>query len=239
MGLSKDKQCTDNQSHSVMATPQGTTVDGFETQFGTNHLSHFLLFNLLKPLFLNNTNNNSSSTPARIVSVSSLGHRIAPTRPHDLNFSEPDSYSPWVAYGQAKTANIHLANGITHRYGSSSSNGARKINALSLHPGGIMTGLQVHLPDEQVKVWQEDPNMNKYLKSVEQGAATSVYAALGKEFEGKGALYLSDCAVQGPFKLEDPMATGDEGYAKWAFDREAEDLLWEKSLEMVGLGKEE
>ena len=213
-----------------MATPQGTTVDGFETQFGTNHLSHFLLFNLLKPLLLASATPSSNS---RVITVSSLGHRIAPTRPHDFNFSEPDSYQPWVSYGQAKTANIHLANGISRRFGS------QNLWGLSLHPGGIMTGLQVHLPEEQVQGWKEDKAMSLYLKSPAQGAATSVYAALGKEFEGKGLLYLSDCQAQGPFQGTDPMSATDEGYATWAFDQKAEDELWKQSLEMVGLGKEE
>lgn len=212
-----------------MATPRGTTTDNFETQFGTNHLSHFLLFNLLKPLFLADTSDRGS----RIVSVSSLGHRIAPTRPHDFNFTEPNSYQPWVAYGQAKTANIHLANAITRRFAS------QGLNGLSLHPGGIMTGLQVHVPEEQKQAWSENPDMGRYMKSIAQGAATSVYAALGKEFEGKGALYLSDCAAQGLFKGTDPMATGDEGHAAWAFDQEAEEKLWKASLEMVGLPAEE
>jgi NAD(P)-dependent dehydrogenase (short-subunit alcohol dehydrogenase family) len=213
-----------------MATPQGNTTDGYETQFGTNHLSHFLLFNLLKPLLLASATPSSNS---RVITVSSLGHRIAPTRPHDFNFSEPDSYQPWVSYGQAKTANIHLANGITRRFGS------QNLHGLSLHPGGIITGLQAFLPEEQVKGWQEDPAMSLYLKSHAQGAATSVYAALGREWEGKGLLYLSDCQAQGPFKGTDPMSATDEGYATWAFDQKAEDELWKQSLEMVGLGKEE
>lgn len=207
-----------------MATPQSTTTDGFETQFGTNHLSHYLLFNLLTPLLL-------ATTPSRVVTVSSLGHRIARTRPHDWNFTEPDSYTPWGAYGQAKTANIHLANGVTRRFGS------RGLNGLSLHPGGIMTGLQAYVPDEQKRAWMEDPGMSKYMKSVEQGAATSVYAALAGELEGKGAVYLSDCRVQGPFKGSDPFATDDEGWATWAFDEEAEEALWRDSGVMVGLEK--
>ena len=77
--------------------------------------------------------------------------------------------------------------------------------------------------------------MKAYLKSPAQGAATSVYAALGRDFEGKGLLYLSDCQAQGPFRGEDPMSAKDEGYATWAFDEEAEEKLWKASLEMVGL----
>jgi NAD(P)-dependent dehydrogenase (short-subunit alcohol dehydrogenase family) len=210
-----------------MATPYGKTTDGFELQFGTNHLAHFLLFNTLKPLLLSSATGTSSS---RVITVSSLGHRIAPTRPHDFNFAEPNSYQPWTAYGQAKTANIHLANSISRHFGS------QNLHGLSLHPGGIMTGLQVHLPEEQVQGWKEDEAMAKYLKSPAQGAATSVYAAVGSEWEGKGGLYLSDCAAQGPFRGEDPMSATDEGYQTWAFDQKAEEELWMQSLVMVGLG---
>jgi NAD(P)-dependent dehydrogenase (short-subunit alcohol dehydrogenase family) len=220
---------SNNNDPSVMATPPGKTKDNFETQFGTNHLSHFLLFNLIKPLLLAGSSPTSAS---RVITVSSLGHRIAPTRPHDFNFTEPNSYQPWLAYGQAKTANIHLANGISRRFGS------QNLHGLSLHPGGIMTNLQQHLPDEQVRGWKEDPTMSAYMKSPAQGAATSVYAALGKEWEGKGLLYLSDCQAQGPFQGEDPLSATDEGYQTWAFDQKAEDELWEQSLKMVGLVEE-
>ena len=101
-----------------------------------------------------------------------------------------------------------------------------------------MTNLQQHLPEEQVQGWKEDPAMSNYLKSPAQGAATSVYAALGKEWEGKGSLYLSDCQAQGPFKGSDPMDATDEGYQTWAFDHQAEDELWKQSLKMVGLEEE-
>jgi hypothetical protein len=94
------------------------------------------------------------------------------------------------------------------------------------------------LPEEQVRGWKEDEAMARYLKSPAQGAATSVYAAVGAEWEGKGGLYRSDCAAQGPFRGEDPMSATDEGYQTWAFDREAEEELWKQSLVMVGLGGE-
>lgn len=206
-----------------MATPQGKTADGFETQFGVDHLSHFLLFKLLEPLLL-------AGTPSRVISVSSAAHRMSTTRPHDFNFTEPESYDPLMAYGQAKTANIHFINALTRHYGD------KGLKGLPLNPGGIASGLQVYLSPEQARAWDEDPAMAKYMKSAEQGAATSVYAALGKTWEGKGGLYLSDCAEQGPFKGKDMYSVGDEGYAPWAFDHEAEEKLWNASLEMVGLG---
>lgn len=162
----------------VMATPEGRTKDGFETQFGTNHISHFYLFQLLKDTLL------ASSTPdfpSRVVSVSSFGHRTGPIRFHDYNF-EKEPYDPWVSYGQAKTANIYFANEIERRYG------AKGLHATSNHPGGIATGLQVHVDPELAKSWDNETN-NNYLKSVEQGAATSIYAAISEEWKNKGKIH--------------------------------------------------
>ena len=210
---------------SVMATPKGKTKDGFETQFGTCHVAHFYLFQLLKPTLLASS---TSDFPSRVVSVSSFGHRSGPVRFDDYNFEKGD-YDPWVSYGQAKTANIYLANEIERRYGS------RGLHATSLHPGGIYTGLQVHVSSGDSESW-ETPEVRKYMKSVEQGAATQVYAALSREWANTGGRYLSDCVEQAAFSHpEDPMFLGDDGYATWAYDEEAEGRLWKESLKMVGL----
>jgi NAD(P)-dependent dehydrogenase (short-subunit alcohol dehydrogenase family) len=207
-----------------MATPEGKTVDGFETQFGTCHIGHFLLFELLKPTLLKSA---TPEFPSRVVSVSSIGHRSGEVRFHDFNFSEPGSYSPWASYGQAKTANIYLANEIERRYGS------RNLHATSLHPGGIATGLQVRVPG--MADLMEKPEIKKTMKSPAQGAATSVYAALSEEWAGKGGKYLADCEEQGPVEPGAPMTSGDSGYATWAYDEEKAKKLWVESLKMVGL----
>ena len=195
---------------------------------GTNHLAHFLLFQLLKPALL------SSATPAfpsRVVSVTSFGHRMSPIRFHDYNFAEKESYIPWAAYGQSKTANIYFANHLERLYGS------RNLHSTSLHPGGIETGLQIHVPE--MDAMMQDPKVKAYMKSPEQGAATSVYALLGAEWKDKGGKYLADCQEIGPFVSEDLMTTGDDGHATWAYDPEAEAKLWKESLEMVGMKGEE
>ena len=209
----------------VMATPEGKTKDGFESQFGTNHVAHFLLFQLLKPTLL------ASATldfPSRVVSVSSIGHRTAPVRFDDYNFEKEGSYDPWVSYGQAKTSNIYFANEIERRYGS------KNLHATSLHPGGISTGLQVHVDSAVTDGW-DTPEVRNYMKSPEQGAATSIYAALSEEWKNKGGKYLSDCAEQPAFHSDNPMAVGDDGYATWAYDEQSEKRLWKDSLKMVGL----
>src|SRR4051812_20998476 len=115
----------------VMATPEGKTKDGFETQFGVNHLSHFLLFQLLKPTLL------ASSTPefpSRVVTLTSMAHKITPPIHEDYNF-ERNSYDTWKSYGQSKAANVWMANEIERRYGP------KGLHATSAHPGLIWSGL--------------------------------------------------------------------------------------------------
>ncbi|KAL4875854.1 NAD(P)-binding protein [Aspergillus karnatakaensis] len=206
----------------VMATPEGRTADGFETQFGVNHLAHFLLFNLLEPVLL------SSSTAAfhsRVVILSSSGHRRSTVDFENLNFD--GTYDPWRAYGQSKTANIWTANEIERRYG------AQGLHALSVHPGMILTELSRHLPAEASAAVVESEEVRSILKNPEQGAATTVLAAVGSEFEDKGGLYLNNCEVATPY---DP-ASGyyGPGYATWAYDEEGAKKLWAKSLELVKL----
>ena len=207
----------------VMATPEGRTADGFETQFGTNHLGHFLLFALLKDTLL------ASSTPqfhSRVIAVSSVGHRAGGVLIGDYNF-ESTPYEPWRAYGQAKTAHIYMANEIERRYG------AAGLHALSLHPGGIQTNLQQHVDPAVAEDWDKD---RRIWRSIEQGAATAVYAAISKEWEGKGGRYLADCVEKGPMVPGNPMVVfGDEGYAPWAFDEESAKKLWEDSCRFVGV----
>lgn len=214
----------------VMATPEGRTKDGFETQFGTNHLGHFLLFQLLKDLLL------AGSTPefnSRVVSVSSIGHRVSGVRLDDYNF-EKSPYDPWQAYGQAKTSNIYLANEIERRYG------ARGLHALSLHPGGIWSNLQQHVDPALMSSWKDDDDTSKGMKSPAQGASTSVYAAVSKEWEGRGGRFLSNCLEQGPCTPGQPaLALANEGYAAWAFDEEKAKRLWRDSCKFVGVEDDE
>jgi NAD(P)-dependent dehydrogenase (short-subunit alcohol dehydrogenase family) len=205
----------------VMLTPEGTTADGFELQFGTNHLAHFLLFQIVKPALL------KSSTPdfqSRVVSVSSLGHRMMPPKMNNLMLT--GEYEPNQGYANSKTANIYFANEIERRYGN------RGLHALSLHPGGIWTGLQVHTPAETIQAFKANEALAKYMKSVEQGAATTVWAAVGKVWEGKGGRYLDDCQICPP--APEGHTLFEPGYAKWAYSPENEAKLWKLSNEWVG-----
>jgi len=160
----------------VMACPYTKTQDGFELQFGTNFLGHYLLANLLVPRLL-------EGAPSRVVSVSSSGHCLGDIRFDDYNFEKGD-YNPWIAYGQSKTGNILFAVEFNRRYKD------KGITANSLHPGSIITELQRHLDGgfkvEQVKSLPGFAEALAYAspqgyKTVEQGAATTLYAALAPE----------------------------------------------------------
>ncbi|KAJ4175205.1 hypothetical protein NW754_005625 [Fusarium falciforme] len=213
----------------VMFSPKGKTVDGFETQFAINYLGHFLLFQLLKPALL------AASTPdfnSRVITLSSTGHRAGGIRFEDLNFDEPDSYNPMLAYGQAKTANIYLANEIERRYGS------QGLHALSLHPGIINTNLSKSLDQATKDFMSNHPGVQKQLKSVAQGAATTVYAAVSKDWEGKGGKYLYDCAEAGPVRPDSDYMSLDDGYAEWIYDQDKASKLWTESIKLVGLEKD-
>ncbi|KAJ6010032.1 hypothetical protein N7522_005048 [Penicillium canescens] len=188
----------------IMAVPGlEFTKNGHELQFGTNHLSHFLLFQLLKPALLVATTPNFHS---RVVNV---------------------GYNPWVSYAQSKTANIYMANEIERRYGS------QGLHATSVHPGGIATGLSKHIPEADLAAMLEDKALVKSLKSPEQGAATTVWAAIGKEWENKGGRYLSNCAEAKRGDDLSDMTSAD--YVSHTYDRESEGRLWEDSVKIVGV----
>ncbi|KAI4756159.1 NAD(P)-binding protein [Aureobasidium sp. EXF-3400] len=208
----------------VMATPEAKTEDGFEIQFGTNHLGHFLLFQLLKPALL------AASVPqfqSRVISVASSAHRLGQVRFHDLNF-EKEPYNTWAAYGQSKTANIYFANEIEKRYGP------KGLHALSLHPGIIQTNLSQYLSKEFLESLATNKMLHKSMKSIAQGAATTIYAALSEEWEGRGGRYLSDLIEQEPADTTGNWLQSEIGYAPWAYDEEAAGRLWQESQRLVG-----
>ncbi|KAJ3453423.1 hypothetical protein MRS44_017670 [Fusarium solani] len=216
----------------IMAVPdRRLTRDGHELQFGTNHLAHFLLFQLLKPALL------AASTPefhSRVVSVASAAHKYSGIEASDnYNYTTEGSYDPMKAYGQSKTANIYFANEIERRYG------ARGLHATSLQPGAIMTGLARFIPAEQREAMSAQmakaPEMVQAMKSVEQGAATTVWAAIGAEWATKGGKYLDNCAVADTQAAEGETSYTVATYAPWAFDEEKATRLWNDSLKIVGV----
>jgi NAD(P)-dependent dehydrogenase (short-subunit alcohol dehydrogenase family) len=205
----------------IRHVPEGKTKDGFELHWGTNHLSHFLLFNLLQPMLL------ESSTPefqSRVVIVSSTAHRNAPIDFSDLNW-EKRRYDMSVAYGQSKLANVYTASEIERRYGS------QGLHAWSVHPGGIRTGLQRPSFHDALTFLKCGilTTLNSMM-SPEQGASTTVWAAVSRELEGQGGKYLERNQIS-----QQKKGTGliEPGHAAWAYDEEKAKKLYDISLALV------
>ena len=208
----------------IRNVPAGKTKDGFELHWGTNHLSHFLLFELLKPMLL------ESSKPefhSRVVIVSSTAHRNGPINFEDLNWEER-KYDGIMAYGQSKLANLYTASEIERRWG------AQGLHAWGVHPGGIQTGLQRPSFADYATVFKSGIfNTLHFMANTEQGASTSVWAAVSRDLEGKGGKYLEQNQISVParknFKPIDP------GHAEWAYDEQNAKRLYDESLKLVGL----
>jgi NAD(P)-dependent dehydrogenase (short-subunit alcohol dehydrogenase family) len=202
----------------VMACPFGQTADGFETQFGTNHLGHFVLVNRLVPLLV-------AGAPSRVVMVSSGGHRLGEPDLDDPGF-ERTEYDKWVAYGRSKTANVQFAVELDRRLRD------RGVRAFAVHPGVIATELSRHMDaDDFTSLQARQPKgAPMQLKPVEAGAATSVYGLTSPELEGRGGLYLEDCHVADI--SDDPDVRG--GVRSYALDPGKAAALWARSEELVG-----
>src|ERR1700677_3372771 len=205
----------------VMACPKGTTVDGFETQFGTNHLGHFVLVNRIASLL---------KAGSRLVNLSSAGHRYADVDLADPNF-EHTPYEEFIAYGRSKTANVLFAVEFDRRHK------ARDVRATAVHPGGIRTELSRHLTPEVLKKLIAEINAGQpegaapfSYKSIPQGAATSVWAACVADAGAIGARYCEDCHVAEV--VSTPGLRG--GVRAYALDPQRAQALWRKSEEMVG-----
>ena len=192
------------------------TSDGFERQFGTNHLGHFVLVNRLLPLLL-------TGTPARIVVLSSAGHSYTDVTLDDPGF-EQTAYDPWAAYGRAKTANALFAVELDRRLRD------RGVRATAVHPGGIITELGRNLTDETLGVLSERLSERKVeFKSVPQGAATTVWAGFVADADEVGGRYCEDCHVA---TVVDEAK--DIGVMRYALNPDTAARLWTVSEQMVG-----
>ncbi len=202
----------------IMATPHCTTSDGFESQFGTNHLGHFALTKQLMPLV-------HKGEDKRIVNLSSRGHHFAPMDFDDPNFEGRD-YQPFVSYGQSKTANILFSVGLEQRFGD------KGVHAYAVHPGGIQTNLGRHMTEEMRAALMksiEDRDADFAWKSIPQGAATTAWVATTAELEGKGGVYCEDCHVA---EIDNESDSG--GVRSYALDTGNADALWTLSERMIG-----
>ena len=209
----------------VMATPQGKTADGFETQFGTNHLGHFVLVNRIARLLKTNG--------GRLVNLSSAGHRFSDVDLEDPNFAHTE-YAPFVAYGRSKTANILFAVEFDRRHK------AQGIRAAAVHPGGIQTELGRYMtPETTAAMIKSIEDASKAAgpaapqfswKTIPQGAATSVWAGFIASADAVGGKYCEDCHVA-ELNNEPGLRGGVQPYA---LNPEHAKALWAKSEEMVG-----
>jgi NAD(P)-dependent dehydrogenase (short-subunit alcohol dehydrogenase family) len=206
----------------IMASPERKVGPGWESQFATNHLGHFALTNLLWPAL-------AAARGARVVSLSSTGHKLSGIRFDDINFDA--GYDKWRAYGQAKTANALFAvqlDALGRDFG---------VRAFAVHPGGIMTELQRHLPREEMIAagWMDEHGkLDPRFKTPAQGAATSVWAATAPALEGMGGVYCEDCDIADSTVPGSPEARIRSVDAH-AVDREAAARLWQISADMTGI----
>jgi NAD(P)-dependent dehydrogenase (short-subunit alcohol dehydrogenase family) len=216
----------------VMACPFEKTAQGFEMQFGTNHLGHFLFTNLILPLLIKAPN-------ARIVCLSSAAHKFAAVNVEDPNYLKRP-YNKWQAYGEAKSANALFALALNKRlrkYG---------IDVFSVHPGMIATELGRHLDADDLKMLmggnkersekpkdaaditkKENTPKKSPFKTIPQGAATSVWAATAFELKGKGGIYLEDC------QIAEPSQKASSGYAPHIADEQLAEKLWQVSEQIL------
>ncbi|KAG5934525.1 hypothetical protein E4U60_003800 [Claviceps pazoutovae] len=242
----------------VLSYPYSKTEDGFERHWGVNHLAHYLFTRLLLPVMEESSKETGTGGTfcSRVVNVSSAGHRQMSVRLEDYNFDCNDggmrkkkegeeeekqrsgdgehvnlspAYSTWTAYAQSKTANIWTANYIDRVYGP------RGVHAMSLHPGGIVTDLPAALPAEFTSGMGEGEQIRLHCMSGEQGAATTVWAAVGDVWEGKGGKYLAHCAVAEMVPWEEDKFVLSASAAAHTYDAEGEEKLWELSARLAGL----
>jgi NAD(P)-dependent dehydrogenase (short-subunit alcohol dehydrogenase family) len=205
----------------IMASPLTRDARGYEAQFATNHLGHFQLTARLWPAL-------KAANGARVVSLSSIGHRISPPDLEDPNFERTD-YNKWLAYGRAKSANALFAIGLDQR------GAPHNVRAFAVHPGGIMTDLQRFMPEEEKRAmgWIDaDGNVDPRFKTPSQGAATSIWCAANAQLDGQGGVYCEDCDIAVQVAPDDK---GFSGVRPWAIDPVLADKLWALSERMTGV----
>jgi NAD(P)-dependent dehydrogenase (short-subunit alcohol dehydrogenase family) len=209
----------------VMATPFGHTADGFETQFGTNHLGHFVLVNRIASLIREG---------GRLINLASSGHRFSDVDLEDPNFARTP-YEPFVAYGRSKTANILFAVEFDRRHRE------RGVRAAAVHPGGIHTELARHMETGQLQAMVDQITKQAaaegqvfQFKTVPQGAATSVWAAITAPAEEIGGQYCENCHVGKIVADNVTISAISEGVRGYALDPARAEALWKMSEELVG-----
>ncbi|MEM9515631.1 MAG: SDR family NAD(P)-dependent oxidoreductase [Actinomycetota bacterium] len=211
----------------IMACPETRVGPGWEAQFATNHLGHYALLNQIWDLIA--ADGDGPGRGGRVVALSSTGHKISPIRWDDVQFES--DYEKWQAYGQAKTANALFAVELD-RLGRDAG-----VRTFAVHPGGIMTPLQRHLPREEMIAsgWMdEEGNVNELFKSPEEGASTTIWAATSPQLDGEGGVYCEDCDVAARTDPDSPFARYI-GVDDHAVDADEASRLWALSADLTGV----
>ncbi len=210
----------------IMACPETRSDQGWETQFATNHIGHFVLTKELLP-YLKNANG------ARVVCLSSLAHKRSAIRWDDIHFQK-SPYEKWEAYGQSKTANALFAKELNRRHE------ADGIKAFSVHPGGIMTPLQRHLQREEMVAmgWIDESGeisetAKAMFKTPEQGCSTTLWCATSTQLNSRGGEYCEDCDIA---QLANDDSPRYFHVAEWAVDSAQAERLWTETEKMVTAG---
>jgi NAD(P)-dependent dehydrogenase (short-subunit alcohol dehydrogenase family) len=198
----------------IMAPPLTRVARNVESQFATNHVGHFELTVRLWPAL-------RKAKAPRVVSLTSLGHRRAPVDFDDWNF-ERKPYDRWVAYGQSKSANALFAVAVN----------TRGIKAFSVHPGAILTGLSKFMTTEDFDAFKARTNAAATMKTVEQGAATSVWCAVNRQLDTPGGVYCENCNIAEAVAADSPAL---QGVRPWAIDPALAERLWTLSEKLTGL----
>lgn len=210
-----------------MACPKSYTEDGFQMQIGTNHFGHFELTRGLIPALIEGYK--TSGRYSRVINVSSLLHAMSDINYEDINFKSRE-YDQFVSYGQSKTANVLFSVGISEKYRN------KGIVSNAVMPGIISTGLQRHMNEEE---WIKRGWMDKDGKfafkfiSIEQGAATSIWAAVAKELEGRDSLYLEKCNIAKSGLTVQEVFASFEGATAFAVDKQNAENLWNLSEKLI------
>jgi len=202
-----------------MAIPSLTfTEDGHEVTLAVNFIANALLMSELAPQLVR-------GAPSRVVAVSSCAHNRGDVLWDDVNFKSSD-YDKYLAYASSKSAVIHFLNELNRRYSS------KGVTGFSVHPGGIFTNLQVHVSQEEkiAMGWiDKDGKKNELFKSTEEGASTSVWAAVSPELDGTGGLYLEDCSIAVPYAGQVHYGVGPHIYKE-----ESEKRAWKLAEQLLG-----
>jgi NAD(P)-dependent dehydrogenase (short-subunit alcohol dehydrogenase family) len=203
----------------VMACPLSRSPEGIEAQLATNYIGHACLSSALAPVLL-------KATEPRVIALSSTAHQMSPIVFSDINY-ERRAYDPWEAYAQSKTATALLAVKISHELGASG------ITAHALHPGGVMTGLLKHMTGNiaaELSSRYKFDTSNIKVKTIQEGAATSVWAATEPTLRNRPTCYLEDCRVAE--LLDAPIYT--RGVMRYALDGDNAAALWRAAEKMIG-----